>query len=53
MKMVDNVLHYWFGHVEDTGVPTQHRTQVWFGKDTNIDAEIKDQFKDVLLDAIA
>lgn len=52
MKIVDDILHYWLGQVEDTGIPTEYRAQVWFGKDPKIDAEIKDQFEPVLLDAI-
>ncbi len=53
MKLVDDILHYWFGHVEDTGVPTKHRAEVWFGNQPAIDQEIKTQFEGVLQDAIA
>lgn len=53
MTMVEDILHYWFGHVEETGVPTDHRSQIWFGAEPKIDQEIKDRYEAVLLDAIS
>ncbi len=40
----DETLKYWFGHVEDTIVPTEHRARIWFGEDREIDDEIKARF---------
>ncbi len=39
------ILDYWFGHAETAVTPSEHRWQVWFGKDPNIDQEIKDHFE--------
>lgn len=51
MTLVDEILHYWLGHVEETGMPTSHRSDVWFGNDPQIDQEIKEKFENVFLDA--
>ena len=40
----DEVLKFWFGRVEETIVPTEHRAKIWFGEDEEIDAEIKTRF---------
>lgn len=40
----DDVLHFWFGQVEETIVPTEHRARIWFGEDESIDKEIRDRF---------
>ena len=52
MKLVDDILHYWFGQVEETGIPTEHRSQIWFGGTPGVDQEIKDQFNTILHDVI-
>ncbi len=46
------VLKYWFGHVEETIVPSEHRARVWFGEDKEIDAGIKTRFSGLLDEAI-
>ena len=40
----EEVLKYWFGRVEETIVPTEHRARIWFGEDATIDEEIKSRF---------
>ena len=40
----DEVLKFWFGRVEETIVPTEHRAKIWFGEDEAIDEEIKSRF---------
>ena len=40
----DDVLHFWFGRVEETIVPSEHRARIWFGEDAAIDQEIKSRF---------
>lgn len=52
MNRYDDILHYWFGHVEDTILPSEHRTEVWFGGKKEIDDEIKEKFADDLTKAI-
>lgn len=42
----DETLQYWFGHVEETIVPTEHRARIWFAEDEEIDKEIKDRFSE-------
>lgn len=44
----DEVLKFWFGRVEETIVPTEHRARVWFGEDEATDQEIKKKFTDLL-----
>ena len=46
MDRIDNALHYWFGHVEETSLPSEHRTWVWFSSDPVVDAEIKEKFQE-------
>lgn len=40
----DEILKFWFGRVEDTIVPTEHRARIWFGEDGATDQEIRSQF---------
>lgn len=49
----EDVLKFWFGRVEQTIVPTEHRARIWFGEDETIDEEIKTRFGDLLDLAIA
>jgi uncharacterized protein (DUF924 family) len=51
-ESIDRILHFWFGHVESTVLPTQHRTRIWFGATAEGDKEIIDQFKAVTEKAI-
>ncbi len=51
-EMIDNVLHFWFGHIESTVLPTKERTRIWFGATPEGDQEIVDQFKKNLEDTI-
>ncbi len=46
MDRIEAALHYWFGHVEETSLPSEHRTWVWFSGDPVVDAEIKEQFQE-------
>lgn len=48
----EEILTFWFGRVEQTVVPSEHRARVWFGEDKKIDAEVKARFSLVLDDAI-
>ena len=49
----DDILKYWFGHVEETIVPTEHRARIWFAEDADIDEEIKAKFSAQVDAAIA
>jgi len=49
----DDVLKFWFGRVEETIVPTEHRARIWFGDDKETDEEIKWHFTALLESAIA
>jgi len=49
----EEILKYWFGHVEETIVPSEHRARIWFGEDKEIDEGIKNRFSSLLADAIA
>lgn len=50
---IDGVLHYWFGRVEETVIPSETRARIWFGEDVSIDQEIKAKFSEQLDLAIA
>ena len=50
---VEEVLKYWFGHVEETALPSAHRTEVWFGGKKETDDEVKGNFSSDLQNAIA
>ena len=40
----EGILKFWFGRVEETIIPTEHRARIWFGEDTETDREIQDRF---------
>lgn len=48
----EEINQFWFGRVEETIIPSEHRARVWFGEDKEIDAEIKQHFKEDLDKAI-
>src|SRR5437879_4784199 len=50
---VNEILNYWFGHVEETALPSEHRTEIWFGGKPEVDNEIKEKFSTDLEKAIA
>ena len=47
MEAVDNVLKFWFGHIEDTIVPSERRAKIWFSDSQEIDNDICEQFSDI------
>lgn len=49
----EEVLQFWFGRVEETVVPTEHRAKIWFGEDEAVDQEIKWRFSKELEEATA
>lgn len=46
------ILEFWFGHVEETVVPSKNRARVWFGDSMEADQAIKDRFSSDLQYAI-
>lgn len=44
-ELIDKILHFWFGHIETTVLPTQNRTRIWFGATEEGDNQIIEQFK--------
>jgi uncharacterized protein (DUF924 family) len=44
-QTIDKILHFWFGHIESTVLPTQNRTRIWFGATPEGDKEIIEHFK--------
>ena len=53
IQVYDEVLKFWFGRVEETIVPTEHRARIWFAEDEETDQEIKSRFNELLKSAIA
>lgn len=44
MEEIDRIVHFWFGRVEETIIPSEHRARIWFGEDPDIDIEIREKF---------
>ncbi len=44
MTRVDDILKYWFGHVEQSLLPSSDRMHIWFSADTTIDDEMRSKF---------
>lgn len=44
MNRAEEILEYWFGHVEETIQPSEHRTEIWFGDKKEIDDQISEKF---------
>ena len=44
MDRYEEVLKFWFGHVEETIVPSENRARIWFGDSPDVDNEIKQKF---------
>lgn len=52
LKTANDVLSYWFGDIESADYPIQ-RSDLWWGKDDAVDADIKAQFSETLVAAAA
>ena len=50
--MIEDILQFWFGRVEETLVPSKQRARVWFGESEEIDAEIKSRYSSLLTNKI-
>lgn len=44
MREYQQVNNFWFGHVEQTIVPSEERAKLWFGEDLRVDADIRAKF---------
>lgn len=51
-QKIDDILKFWFGRVEETIVPSEHRARVWFAEDEATDQEIKNLFLEDLNRAV-
>jgi uncharacterized protein (DUF924 family) len=52
MEQYEQILKFWFGHVEQTIVPSENRARIWFGDSPAVDSEIKQKFNNDLEKAI-
>lgn len=48
MEPVDNVLKFWFGNIEETIVPNEERSKIWFSDAPDVDSKIKARFAPTL-----
>lgn len=48
---VQSILSFWFGRVEETVIPSEHRARIWFGDNDQVDTEIKSRFDEDLKNA--
>lgn len=53
MKTIDDVLHFWFGDHRDDLDVIAHQGKTWFAGGPALDARIKEQFGDLVEEAIA
>lgn len=53
MERYEEILDYWFGHIEDTVLPTQNRTRIWFSGTPEVDQELREKFNHDLEMAIS
>lgn len=44
MEVIDNILKYWFGNVEETVVPNASRARLWFSDMPEVDTEISQNY---------
>jgi uncharacterized protein (DUF924 family) len=52
-KRAEEINKFWFGRVEETIIPSEHRARIWFGEDQETDGEIKRLFNADLESAIS
>lgn len=52
MDRYEEILKFWFGHVEQTIVPSETRARIWFGDSPEVDNDIKQKFSQDLDHAI-
>jgi uncharacterized protein (DUF924 family) len=50
--MLEKILEFWFGALQD-GMSPSHKRRLWYASSSVLDAKIRQDFKDVLLDAAA
>lgn len=51
-KRAQEILDFWFGRIENTVLPSQNRTNIWFGGGEQVDTEIREKFGEDLDKAI-
>lgn len=44
MESYEKILGFWFGQVEQTILPSEHRAKIWFAEDPEVDKEIRLKF---------
>lgn len=44
MRAYQDINKFWFGQVEQTIVPSEHRAKLWFGEDVRVDEELRVKF---------
>jgi len=44
MATPDEILRYWFGPLAASGTTAEDRSDLWWGKDSGIDAEVRGRF---------
>lgn len=52
MELYEKILDFWFGRIETTIIPSEHRAKIWFSNDPEVDELIQIEFKEVLDKAI-
>lgn len=52
MERPEEILKYWFGRVDESALPSSHRTHIWFANDEEIDNEIRTHFSHDLEKAV-
>lgn len=52
-KTVNRILDFWFGDIDERGIPNEEYRKRWWVKDPRTDELIKDMFKDEIKDVIS
>jgi uncharacterized protein (DUF924 family) len=50
-RLQQDILDFWFGHIEETITPSPKRARIWFSEDEDIDNEIRARFGKMLTQA--
>lgn len=53
MELIDSILKYWLGNVEETVIPTQSCARIWFSESPEVDEEIKSTYGTVHRDLVS
>ena len=51
--IIDEVIDFWFGKLDESGLPDAQKQQLWWVKDTKIDKFIKKNYEKYIIKAVS